>query len=129
MRDHLARIWPSFLLLTLLGVAAIFFTGRLAIHMLAQPRVWPMFLIIQTGLFAMLFTRFWQRGIETSLVLQNPIPGEPPPPGPGYFAVPLPAAPEPKPSLDPIPDPEPAAPSMDEPDPGVFHHDPMKPRQ
>lgn len=28
---------------------------------------------------------------------------------------------------DPIPDPEPASPSLDEPDPGVFHHDPAKP--
>jgi hypothetical protein len=28
---------------------------------------------------------------------------------------------------DPIPDPEPASPSLDEPDPGVFHHDPAQP--
>jgi hypothetical protein len=28
---------------------------------------------------------------------------------------------------DPIPNPEPASPSLDEPDPGVFHHDPTKP--
>lgn len=28
---------------------------------------------------------------------------------------------------DPIPNPEPAVPSLDEPDPGVFHHDPQKP--
>ncbi len=28
---------------------------------------------------------------------------------------------------DPIPNPEPASPSLDEPDPGVFHHDPRKP--
>ena len=28
---------------------------------------------------------------------------------------------------DPIPDPEPASPSLDQPDPGVFHHDPAKP--
>jgi len=28
---------------------------------------------------------------------------------------------------DPIPDPEPAGPSLDEPDSGVFHHDPTKP--
>ncbi len=43
-------------------------------HMLAQPRVWPTFLLAQLGLFLMLFTRFWQRGAETSLALQNPIP-------------------------------------------------------
>jgi len=29
---------------------------------------------------------------------------------------------------DPIPDPEPASPSLDEPDPGVFHHTPTPPR-
>jgi len=26
--------------------------------------------------------------------------------------------------LDPLPDPEPAVPSLDGPDPGVFHHEP-----
>jgi hypothetical protein len=31
------------------------------------------------------------------------------------------------PGTDPIPNPEPAAPSLDEPDPGVFHHDPRPP--
>jgi hypothetical protein len=30
-------------------------------------------------------------------------------------------------TLEPISDPEPAPPSLDEPDPGVFHHDPTKP--
>ena len=28
---------------------------------------------------------------------------------------------------DPVPDPEPAVPSLDEPDPGVFHRDPGVP--
>jgi hypothetical protein len=28
---------------------------------------------------------------------------------------------------DPVPDPEPSVPSLDEPDPGVFHHDPVGP--
>jgi hypothetical protein len=28
---------------------------------------------------------------------------------------------------DPVPDPEPASPSLDAPDPGVFHHEPAKP--
>ena len=30
---------------------------------------------------------------------------------------------------DPLPDPEPSVPSLDQPDPGVFHHDPVKPDQ
>jgi hypothetical protein len=32
-----------------------------------------------------------------------------------------------QPPADPLPNPEPAAPSLDQPDPGVFHHDPVKP--
>ena len=50
-----------------------------------------------------LLTRFWQRGAATTLALDYPMPD------------PIP---------DPIPDPEPASPSLDEPDPGVFHHTP-----
>ena len=30
---------------------------------------------------------------------------------------------------DPLPDPEPAAPSLPEPDPGVFHHEPGEPTE
>jgi hypothetical protein len=178
LRNHLGRIWLVFLFLAVLGAAAAFFFTRTAIHMLAQPRVWPMFLLAQLGLFLMLFTRFWQRGVEASLVLQHPIlpegntPGaydlHPPTPSPAS-PVPSPQAPaetipfehprhvemiynpdpltplypaplspddplapltppEPPTSTpDPIPNPEPAPPSLDEPDPGVFHHDPQKP--
>jgi SAM-dependent methyltransferase len=35
-----------------------------------------------------------------------------------------PQRPKTPPSPDPVPDPEPASPSLPEPDPGVFHHDP-----
>jgi hypothetical protein len=105
--------------------------------MLAQPRVWPTFLLAQLGLFLMLFTRFWQRGMETSLALQNPASSPPLPTLPiagvidPQCRIP-PAAPE-QPSQpvtnEPIADPEPAPPSLDEPDPGVFHHNPTKPQQ
>jgi hypothetical protein len=37
-------------------------------------------------------------------------------------------APTPLPN-DPLPNPEPSVPSLDQPDPGVFHHDPAKPQQ
>ncbi|WP_035353229.1 hypothetical protein [Edaphobacter aggregans] len=194
LRNHLARAWLVFLLLAALGAIAAFLSGRTAMHMLAQPRVWPLFLVAQLGLFLMLFTRFWQRGAETALILQHPIlseeaspmkqeiprqeipPSAPPvtqqtvaPPAPSgpqtpvrdpldrprhiemiynpdpltpLYPAPLSpddtfaslSSPEPKlppapppPSPDPIPNPEPAAPSLDEPDPGVFHHDPQKP--
>ncbi len=68
------RVYGTFVLLTLVGLAAVVFTARTAMHSLAQPRVWPMFLLAQLGLFLMLLTRFWQRGAETILALDNPIP-------------------------------------------------------
>lgn len=166
LRDHLWRAWLVFLLLAAIGALAAFLAGRTAMHMLAQPRVWPMFLVAQAGVLLMLFTRFWQRGAEASLVLQHPLSYRegsripfankttPPPPSVVerpqhvemiYNTDPLtPLYPAPLSSddrlagsplagpftePDPIPDPEPAAPSLDEPDPGVFHHDPGKPQR
>jgi hypothetical protein len=70
------RVYLTFVLLTLLGLAAVVLTARTAMHSLAQPRVWPVFLLAQLGLFLMLLTRFWQRGAETILVLDNPIPAQ-----------------------------------------------------
>ena len=72
-RSNFSQAWPIFLFLTILGFAAVVLTARTSMHMLAQPRVWPTFLLAQLGLFLMLLTRFWQRGAETSLALQNPI--------------------------------------------------------
>jgi hypothetical protein len=66
-------VYLTFVFLTLLGLAAVVLTARTAMHSLAQPRVWPMFLLAQLGLFLMLLTRFWQRGAETILALDNPI--------------------------------------------------------
>jgi hypothetical protein len=113
-------------------------------HMLAQPRVWPTFLLAQLGLFLNLFTRFWQRGAETSLALQNPVFTSPSLPilpivgkvnrvdplHPNHpVLTPTSQATQTTETLDPIPNPEPASPSLDEPDLGVFHHDPAKPPQ
>jgi len=67
------RTYLTFLLLAVVGFAAVFITARMAMHSMAQPRVWPMFLLAQIGLFVSLLTRFWQRGAETILVLDNPI--------------------------------------------------------
>jgi hypothetical protein len=141
LRNHFSEAWPIFLFLTLLGFTAVILTARISMHMLAQPRVWPTFLLAQLGLFVMLFTRFWQRGAETSLALQNPIPSSALPPilpvaGPANPTDPLHPSrriqltPEPHavpPTPEPISNPEPASPSLDEPDPGVFHHEPTKP--
>jgi hypothetical protein len=102
-----------------------------------------MFLLAQLGLFLMLFTRFWQRGVETSLALQNPMPNLSLPPilpiagvvdsvdllHP-HHRIQLTSEPSITPAVnDPISNPEPAPPSLDEPDPGVFHHDPTRPPQ
>ena len=152
LRANFAEAYPVFLFLALLGAAAVLLAVRISVHMLAQPRVWPAFVLTQIGLFLMLLTRFWQRGVETSLALQNPIypapqlpirhvvsdiPRNPPVqpvepldrPSPPPF-VPLseqidrPAAAS---VSDPIPGPEPASPSLDEPDPGIFHRRPEDP--
>jgi hypothetical protein len=140
LRRHFSEAWPIFLFLSLLGFAAVILTARISMHMLAQPRVWPTFLLAQLGLFLMLLTRFWQRGAETSLSLQNPILSSLPPilPGAGHVDPTDPLhpsrrirlAPEPHAvpqTPEPISNPEPAPPSLDEPDPGVFHHEPTKP--
>jgi hypothetical protein len=138
LRNHFSQAWPIFLFLTILGASAVILTARVSMHMLAQPRVWPTFLLAQFGLFLMLLTRFWQRGVETSLALRNPIsspslspilpiavtvnPVDPLHPSALHqsHAHPIP---------EPISDPEPAPPSLDGPDLGVFHHDPTKPPQ
>ena len=72
LRHNFIRIYGVFLLLSLGGLTAVFLTGRVAVHMLAQPRVWPMFLLAQIGLFLLLASRNWQRGVECTLVLENP---------------------------------------------------------
>jgi hypothetical protein len=125
---HFAQAWPIFLFLSILGFAAVVLTARAAMHMLAQPRVWPTFLLAQLGLFFLLFTRFWQRGVETSLSLQNPIINTADPLHPQRLQ--LNYEPRTTPAThEPISNPEPASPPLDEPDPGVFHHNPTKPPQ
>jgi len=130
LKANFGRAYGSFLALTVLGFAAVAVAGFLGAHMLAQPRVWPVFLVAQAGLFTMMATRFWQRGAETVLASDYPLPAPEPPPAianliesqviryqpeveepVGHFA------------SDAQPDPEPAVPSLDEPDPGVFHRD------
>jgi len=141
LRAHFSHAWPIFLFLTLLGAAAVILTARTSMHMLAQPRVWPTFLLAQLGLFLLLFTRFWQRGAETSLALQNPLvnPSLPPIlPITGIVDPIDPLHPNRRIQLtpnyrtdsainEPIANPEPAPPSLDGPDPGVFRHNPTKP--
>jgi len=166
LRNHLWRAWLVFLLLAVAGSLGSFILSRIAVHMLAQQRVWPMFLVAQAGIMVMMFARFWQRGAEVSLARQNPLPflregsrvpfartakptsDDRPEHITMMYSDPLtPVYPAPLSAddslagrsfmkkdevstlSDPIPDPEPAVPSLDEPDPGVFHHDPHNPRE
>ena len=94
-RHNFFRLYLSFVLLTVLGLGAAVLTTRAAAHSLAQPRAWPMFLLAQLGLFLMLFTRFWQRGAETVLANDLPIP-EP------VIVVPAPVISQ-LPSAEPVP--------------------------
>jgi len=119
-RDFL-RAWFAFLVPAFLGAAAAAFAAHSMIYRLAQPRVWPTFLISQTALLFLLFIRVWQRGAETVLVAQHRS-AEPPPRVEFY-----PTNPAPQRTPDPIPNPEPASPSLSEPDPGVYHHDAGQP--
>jgi hypothetical protein len=124
------RAYFSFLTLTVLGFAAFAAAGWATLHMLAEPRMWPAFLFTQAGLLAMMATRFWQRGAETILATDYPLLQLQPQPSIVESVV---AAEivveitEPTPvhfAGDAQPDPEPAAPSLDEPDPAVFQHEP-----
>jgi hypothetical protein len=84
----------------------------------------------------MMATRFWQRGAETVLAQDRPLPApemtEEERAFAGQSTVWRPAAVRieerhhrgPVAVADPQPDPEPIAPSLSEPDPEVFHHDP-----
>jgi hypothetical protein len=64
---NFGRAYGVFLLIALLGAAEIVVTARAAAHLLPEPRVWPVFLLLQAGFFLNLLTRYWQRGCETIL--------------------------------------------------------------
>ena len=146
---NLGRAYFSFVTLTLLGFAALLGTGYLAMQMLAQPHVWPMFLLAQGGLLAMMATRFWQRGAETILAVDYPLEfTDDSDANPVRMLTILPEF-EPKTnhdepkieygqpeidhdqpthfSSDAQPDPEPAPPSLPQPDPAVFQHEVLPP--
>jgi len=120
---HFGPTYFLFVTLALTGGVAVYFLGLSALHHLGQPRAWPTLLLAQLGIFIMIFMRFWQRGAETILV-QTVFPPERrsvsfgPPTEVDRRASRAPVSPP-----DPIPDPEPIAPSLDAPDPGVFHHE------
>jgi len=125
LRAHFGSTYFLFVALALTGGLAVYFFGLSALRHLGQPRAWPTLLLAQLGLFLMLFMRFWQRGAETILVQMV----APPERRSLSFGPPTDVdrrasrAPVTIVATDPIPAQEPIAPSLDAPDPGVFHHD------
>jgi hypothetical protein len=124
---HFGSTYFVFVLLALLGGVAVYFLGFSALRHLGQPRAWPTLLLAQLGLFLMLFTRFWQRAAETILVQKV----FPPQRRSRVFGPPTEvdrrSSRAPALDIDPIPPTEPIAPSLDTPDPGVFHHNVILP--
>jgi hypothetical protein len=105
------RLYAFFWYTTLKGAIALGLVAYVAVEMLAQPRVWPAFLLLQLGFFLTIFTRYWMRAAETVLVAQFPLPvaveveaRQPSPDAPGTAHDPL----------DAIPGPEPESPWEDE---------------
>jgi hypothetical protein len=125
------RLYAFFWYTTLKGAIALGLVAYVAVEMLAQPRVWPAFLLLQLGFFVSIFTRYWMRAAETVLVSEFPLPGAIPvetgserlQPSCGSFfygkARPIPVGASPsaiatgRDPLDAQPGPEPAAPSED----------------
>ncbi len=63
------RTFGSFLLTGMLGVCALAVCLYLWNEFVPAHQVWTGFLLAQLGLFLLLASRFWQRGIEASLVM------------------------------------------------------------
>jgi hypothetical protein len=66
---HFFRIFGSFLLADVAGFCALGLCLYLWNQLVPAHQVWMAFLLAQTGLFALLASRFWQRGVESALVL------------------------------------------------------------
>jgi hypothetical protein len=126
------RVYGVFWATTLTGLIALGLVGTIAVESLAQPRMWPAFLLLQIGFFLSIFTRYWMRAAETVLVAEFPLPGAIPvevgaevtQPSCGSFVYgqPRPFGVEKSPvvigterdPLDAVPGPEPAVPFEDE---------------
>ena len=131
LRRHLLPAYFTFVFLTLLGTSTAFLLTRSALHHLAQPRIWPTFLLAQLAVFFLLVTRFWATRRPNHLRPNRPTPGPPssnlhpnqphvhptnrtnhvppsPPPPPTTQSPPSSPAPTPTPSPLPVPTPFPA---------------------
>ncbi len=123
---NVGRAYGTFVGLAALGAAALAATWAGATELLAQRHVLPIFLLTQLGLFVSLLTRFWQRGAETVLAGDNRLAAAGVSDGMTRLysqeeAEWARAGGEP----DAQSDPEPPVPSLEEPDAGVFHPEPV----
>jgi hypothetical protein len=69
LQQHFFRIFGSFLLADMAGFCVLGLCLYLWNHLVPARQVWMAFLLAQTGLFALLASRFWQRGVESVFVL------------------------------------------------------------
>ncbi len=120
-RHNFARAYGSFLLIAALAAAAFAACSRLALPLLPTRHVGSMFLLGQIGIFLLLASRFWQRGMETALAEANPIPIPAPVFTPDYRteAEPHPRIPADAPIPEDAPIPADAIPDL-EPEPPYF---------
>jgi hypothetical protein len=69
LRQYFFRIFGSFVLAGMAGLCVFGLCLYLWNQLVPARQVWLAFLLAQTGLFALLAGRFWQRGVEAALVL------------------------------------------------------------
>ena len=116
------RVYGLFWYTTIKGIVALAIVGYIAVESLAQPRVWPSFLLLQLGFFLNTLTRYWMRAAETVLIADFPLPSVPSELTEAFTSS---DTVEPSPAvigterdlLDAIPSPEPAVPSEAQPSP------------
>jgi hypothetical protein len=66
---NFVRTFGSFLLVGAAGVGALGVCLYVWQQLVPARQIWLAFLLAQTGLFMLLASRFWQRGLETTLVM------------------------------------------------------------
>lgn len=68
LRSRFLTPYLGFTLLTFAGMGTIVLAAWFAVHRLAAPHVFGLFALLQGSIFFDLVTRFWQRGLEVTLV-------------------------------------------------------------
>jgi hypothetical protein len=74
LSQHFFRAFGSFVLAGAAGICAFGLCLYSWKELVPARQVWMAFLLAQTGLFSLLASRFWQRGLETTLVMSVDLP-------------------------------------------------------